>query len=197
MTDRDDRWSYFPPPDQVAGEPPVVEPRSWQQVVVQVARAAVAPMRTFLTTVAGTVLLGAPLALLWRAVANPPVIQRTASGPVPVAPESNQVFAVDGAFIVVTLVAGAIAGAFAWLLLRDRGPAGPFGLAGGGLLAAFVTVAVGKRLVIDDYLHSVCSDCLVYDGTLHLYSTAAVIVLPVAMLTAFALMTFFLDKRAP
>lgn len=188
VTDRGDPWSYFPPPDQVAGVPPVGQQRPWHEVLLP-------PVRTFLATVAVTVLLGAPLALLWRAVADPPVVERTASGPVPVAPESNQVFAVDGAFIVVTLVAGAVVGTLAWVLLRDRGPAGPFGLAAGGLLAAFVTAAVGKRFVVDDYLHSVCSDCLVYDGTLHLYSTAAVIVLPVAMLTAFALMTFFFDRR--
>lgn len=181
----DEQWAYFPPPDQ---QPmPAPPPVPWQQRVLPHAV-------TFGVTTVVLVLLGAPLALLWRAFATPPVVQRTASGPIPTAPESSQVFAVDGSYMVVTLVAGAILGALAWWWLRERGPAAPFGLAAGGLLAAQIMATVGRRMVVDPYLHSVCADCLVYDGTLHLQSTAAIVVLPVALLSAFAAATFFREK---
>lgn len=157
--------------------------------------------RTFGVTTAVLVLLGAPVTFLWKLVTPAAVVLRTASGPSPAAPESDQMFAVDGWFVVVTLVVGLVLGALAWRLLHRRGPAAPFGLAAGGLLAALVTSEVGKRLVIDDYLYRFCHSpdiqCLVYDGTLHLHSPAAVAVWPVAMLAAFAALVFALDRDPP
>ena len=185
-----DRWSFFPPPGE---HPPLWEPPPrppWIEVWKPHAA-------TFGLTAVVLVLLGAPFALLWRAVAPTAVVVRTASGPQPLAPESNQMFAVDGWFVLLSAVAGLVLGGVAWLLLRERGPAAPFGLAIGGLAAAAVAAAVGKRMVVDRYLHDVCGEgrCLVYDGTLHLHATAAIVVLPTAMLTAFALLSFFLEKE--
>lgn len=188
----DDRYSYFPPPHDVVPvwhEPPPAPPL----------RALVVPhLTTFGLTTAVLVLLGAPLALLWRLVAPTAVVLRTENGPYPEAPESDQVFAVDGWFVVVMLVVGVVLGAAAWYLLRDRGPAAPIGLAAGGLLGATVTAAVGRRLVVDQYLYDFCHApevrCIVYDGTLYLHATAAVVVLPVALLVGFLLMTFFFTE---
>lgn len=184
-------YSFFPPPDQVVApwDPPPPQP-FLQRLLPHAATGA--------GTAAVLVLLGAPLALLWRWATPVVGITRTATGPQPVAPESNQVFAVDGWFVVVSLIAGAVVGALAWLALHDRGPGVPFGLAGGGLMAAFVASFVGERMVVDRYLYDFCRradvDCLVYTGTLRLHATAAVVVLPVAMLGAYVAMTFFLDK---
>lgn len=185
-------FSYFPPDDlQVSPWDP--DPRGpWWLRVLPYAE-------VFGITTALVVLLGAPIALLWRAVTPVVGIRQTPGGPQPVAPESNQVFAVDGWFVLVSVVAGLVIGAVAWLLLRDRGPAAPFGLGIGGLLAAFVAARVGELLVVDRYLYDFCRgpdvDCLVYTGTLRLNSSAAVIVLPVAILTAFVALTYFLDKE--
>ena len=189
-----DQWSYFPPPGMAPTpwQPPVPEP-----LLPRLLRAGT----TFAATTGVVVLLGAPLALLWRAVAPTAVILRTADGPQPAAPESDQVFATDGWFVLVSLVVGAVVGALAWFALRSRGPAAPTGLAAGGLLAGLVAAAVGRRLVVDQYLYDFCHApgvrCLIYDGTLYLHATAAVVVLPAAMLTAFVLMTFVFDRRVP
>jgi hypothetical protein len=185
-----DRWSFFPPPGDY-GTPS--EPLPIEALLRPVLPHAL----TFGVTTAVLVLLGAPLALVWRVFAPAAAIQRTPDGPQPVAPESNQMFAVDGRFVLVSVVAGLLLGVLAYLLLRDRGPAAPFGLAVGGLLAAGVAATVGDRLVIDPYLYGFCSrgdvECLVYTGTLRLNSTPAVVVLPVALLVAFVGMLLFSD----
>lgn len=152
---------------------------------------------TFGITVCAAVLLGAPFALLWRAVAPTAAILHTAQGPQPVAPESSQMFATDGWFAVLAALAGLAIGGVAWLWLRRRGPSGPFGLAVGGTLAGLVAAAVGRRMVVDRYLYDFChqdAKCIVYDGTLHLHALAAVVALPVAMLVAYAALTVAFDK---
>ena len=185
-----DRWSYFPPPGDY--DTPF-EPMPIEALLGRVLSHA----RTFGVTTAVLVLLGAPLALVWRAFAPAAAIRRTPTGPQPVAPESNQIFAVDGRFVLVSLGVGVVLGAFSYLLLRERGPAAPFGLAIGGLFAAGVAARVGDRLVIDSYLYDFCRradvECLVYTGTLRLNSTAALVVLPVALLVAFVAMMLVFD----
>jgi hypothetical protein len=186
--------AYYPPPGtyvdwQPPPPPPPLKDRARETAV------------TIGGTVAVLVLLGAPVAFLWGLFAPVAAIAHTASGPQPVAPESSQLFAVDGWFAVVTLFAGAICGAVAWPVLRRRGPAAPVGLALGGTLAAFVTSAVGRRVVIDHYLYTFChakgARCLVYSGALHLHAVAAVVVWPVAMLAVFAALTLVNDRAAP
>jgi hypothetical protein len=191
VNDAADQWAYFPPPGLPARErdAPVAAPftQRWAP-----------PALTALGATVALVLLGAPLALLWRAFAPVVAVAHTAGGPQPVAPESNQMFAVDGRFVLVTLVVGALLGAASWYALRERGPAAPVGLAAGGLLAALVMSAVGRRIVVDRYLYDFCHGkdvrCIVYDGTLHLHATAAIVVLPVALLAAFMAMTFLFDQ---
>lgn len=196
----EERWSYFPPPGAAVTpwEPPLAP--ALPERALAFLKVLWPHARTFGVTTAVLVLLGAPLALVWRAVAPVAVVLQTENGPQPAAPESNQMFAVDGWFVLVMLIAGSVVGAFAWLALRDRGPGAPLGLAAGGLLAAAVTAEVGKMMVVDRYLYDFCHQpdvgCIVYDGTLHLHSTPAVVVLPVALLTGFVLMTFFFDTDA-
>jgi hypothetical protein len=162
-------------------------------------------VRTEVETVLGTValvtLLGAPVAFLWRSLAPRAEILHTASGPQPVAPESNQLFAVDGWYVVATLLAGLLCGLAGWVLLRRRGPAGPISLAAGATVAALVTKAVGGRLVIDRYLYDFCHgrdvQCLVYSGTLKLNAIAAIVVWPLAAMVVFAVLTLALDRDDP
>ncbi|HVF06774.1 MAG TPA: hypothetical protein VNA20_18200 [Frankiaceae bacterium] len=185
-------WAFFPPPGQY--------PTPWEPVVpVPFAERAKPHLLTFGMATAALTLLGAPLALLWRAVATPPVVLQTAAGPQPAALESDQVFAVDGWFVVVSLLAGAVVGAVAWLLLRNRGPAAPLGIAAGGIAAAAVAAAVGRRLVVDRYLYDFCDgpeiQCFIYDGTLRLHSLPALVVLPVALLAAFVVLTLAFDRE--
>jgi hypothetical protein len=187
------QWPYYVEPGTFPpnwGAPPPREPLSVRLVH---------DGSVFAAAVAGLVLLGAPFALLWRAVARPAEILHTASGPQPVAPESSQMFAVDGWFVVLSIVAGVVLGCVAWALLRGRGPAAPAGIAVGGVFAGLVASAVGRRMVVDRYLYDFCHKgdvrCFVYDGTLHLHAVAAVVVLPAAMLAAFAVLTMAFDRE--
>ena len=192
------------PPGDPGGWPP--PPGSWPDAwvpPVQQPREPLGPrLRAAAYTILGTVplvvLLGAPVAFLWRAVAPDVAILHTASGPQPVAPESSQVFGVDGWFVVVTLLAGLVTGGLAWLWLRRSGPAGVVALATGGLLAALVTDAVGRKIVTDRYLYDFChrkAHCLVYSGTLRLHATAAVVFWPAAALAVFALLTLVRQRE--
>jgi hypothetical protein len=188
---------YYPLPGEQLGPwvPPPAAPLSERL------RAATRESRVAAATAAYVALLGAPTAFLWRAFAPTVEIAHTASGPQPVAAESSQLFGVDGSFVLLTLAVGLVTGALAWLVLRRRGqtgPAGPFGLAAGGLLAALAASGVGRKMIVDRYLYDFChargARCFVYSGTLRLQSFAAVVVWPAAMLAAFAILTLFFTR---
>jgi hypothetical protein len=177
-------WAYYPPP-----RVPLA------QRLLATARAA----RDAAVVAAYVALLGAPVAFAWRAVVPAVQIAHSATGPQPVAAESSQIFGVDGSFVLVTLVVGLVAGALAWPVLRRRGPAGPVGIAAGGLLAALAAAGVGRKMVVDRYLYDFCQQrgahCGVYSGTLRLQSYAAVVVWPAAMLVVFAALTLLLTRE--
>lgn len=183
--------AYFPESGEVARAwtPPVREP--WQ---VLARRHAVAFLPAFLVLP----LFGAPVALLWRAITPHVGILRTPNGPVPTGGESDQFFAIDGWFVAVTLLAGLALGVLAWYAVRRRTGATPAGLALGGLLASAVTGAVGSRFVVDRYLYGFCrapnTRCTVYDGTLHLRASGALVVWPIAMLVAYAAMALIRER---
>lgn len=143
-------------------------------------------------------LLGAPVALLWRAVTPRVGFVRTASGPQSTAGETDQFFAIEGWFVVVTVAAGLLLGVLAWRLLRGRGPFGALGLALGGLAASGVAAIVGSRLVLDSYIYDYCRQpgftCDVYDGTLTLRAPVAIVAWPTAMLLTFAVLTLVRDR---
>lgn len=142
-------------------------------------------------------LLGAPVALLWRALAPRVGIARTASGPVPTSSESNQFFAIDGWFVIVTFAVGLVLGVVAWRFLRGRSPAAPAGVVLGSLVASATTAVVGARLVVDDYLHGYCRElsCSIYDGTLHLRMPAAVLAWPFATMLTFVALTLIRERE--
>jgi hypothetical protein len=91
-----------------------------------------------LTTV-GVVLLGAPLGLLWAAVAPPVDVVVGEGGSTRLADPLRDAFiAVDGTFLVLALLAGLLSGVLGWRLGRRFGPGVVVGLVVGGLLAAEV-----------------------------------------------------------
>jgi hypothetical protein len=103
-----------------------------------------------LVTVVVTVLVGAPVGLLWAALA-PRVDVVVAGADVQlVDPGSSGFIAGDAAFLAAALVAGLVAGIVAWRLGREHGPAVVVGLAVGGLIASYVAMQVGQQVGLDE-----------------------------------------------
>ena len=100
-------------------------------------------------TVAGAVtavvcvLLGAPVGLLWAAVA-PKVVVEVSGTAVKLASDASTFIAGDGWFLGVVFVAGLVTGLAAWALGRRYGPAVVVGLTVGGLLGAYVAARTGE-----------------------------------------------------
>ena len=93
-----------------------------------------------------TVLVGAPLGLLWAAAA-PKVDVVVAGDSVQLAePGSSAFIATDGYFLLAVAVAGLVGGVLAWRLAHPHGPAVVVGLALGGLAAAYVARIVGEQV---------------------------------------------------
>ena len=105
-------------------------------------------VRAGLLTVAVTVLVGAPVGLLWAALAPPVEVVIGAEGVQLVDRDSSAFIASDGYFAAAVLLAGMVGGALAWRLGSRHGPAVVPGLAVGGLLAAYVAMSVGG--LVDD-----------------------------------------------
>ncbi len=102
-------------------------------------------LRTSGALVAGCVLLGAPIGLLWSLVAPRLSVQLGPDGPAAQGLEGKAFIGADGTFLVVVVVAGLVTGVLAWLLARRGGPWTVLGLLVGGLLAAKVASVVGVR----------------------------------------------------
>ena len=89
------------------------------------------------------VLLGAPVGLLWAAVA-PKVVVEVAGTAVKLASDASTFIAGDGWFLGVVSAAGLLTGLAAWALGRRHGPGVVVGLTVGGLLAAYVAARTGE-----------------------------------------------------
>lgn len=100
--------------------------------------------RTGVLVVVGMVLLGAPVGLLWAAVA-PTVEVVLGDGTARlVDPNGDGFIAVDGVFLLLALAAGVVCGAVSWRLVRHPGTGVVVGLVVGGLLAAEVARRTGE-----------------------------------------------------
>jgi hypothetical protein len=98
----------------------------------------------FVGIVVAMVLLGAPVGLIWAAVAPHYTVVFEGGEPNYPLIESTKAFiGVDGSFAAVTLVAGAVCGLLGWRLARRSGPWTAVALAVGGVLAALVAARVG------------------------------------------------------
>ncbi len=102
-----------------------------------------------------TVLLAAPVGLLWAALA-PRVDVVIAGQDVQLAePGSSAFIAGDGAFLLAVTLAGLVGGVLAWRLARAHGPAVVLGLTVGGLLAAYVAMVVGQQVGLEEVQRAV------------------------------------------
>ena len=96
------------------------------------------------------VLLGAPVGLLWAALA--PRVQVVVAGEDVqlVEPGGSGFIAGDGYFLAAVLVAGLVTGLVAWRLGRAHGPAVVVGLTAGSLVAAYVAMKVGQQVGFEE-----------------------------------------------
>ncbi|MET8279151.1 DUF2567 domain-containing protein [Micromonospora sp. NPDC005174] len=108
------------------------------------------PLRT-VTTVLGAALalavLGAPLGLLWAALAPDTPVLKVAEGAIYAEPQPEQPIAADGWFSLLGVAFGVLAALALWFLLRRRrGPVGLLSAVLGALAAAPVAWQVGRRV---------------------------------------------------
>ena len=87
--------------------------------------------------------LGAVLGLVWAAWSPPGPRALVLPHGLLQADETEAWIAADGRFLVLTAVAGLLAGGLAWSYTRRRGPLMPAALAAGGLAGAALTALVG------------------------------------------------------
>ena len=93
-----------------------------------------------------TVLVGAPVGLLWAALA--PHVEVVVEGEQyqVVSSYGDDFIAVDGYYLAAVVLAGVVGGLLAWWLAARHGPAVVVGLTVGGLAAAWVVMAVGAQV---------------------------------------------------
>lgn len=102
-----------------------------------------------------TVLVGAPLGLLWAALAPRVDVSIQGRDVTLIQPGSNAFIAGDGAFLFAALLAGVVGGVLAWRLGRAHGPAVVVGLAVGGAVAAYVAMRVGQQVGLEEVQRAV------------------------------------------
>jgi hypothetical protein len=142
-----------------------------------------------LMTAAVTVLLGAPVGLLWTALAPHSHVSVEAGGAFIADAETEVFIAGDGWFVGITLLVGVLIGVLAWLVVRQSGPFVVVGLFVGGLAAAYVASKVGVR-VGQDMLEAVVHSNRpgTYRSNVALQATAAIAAWPLGAVAAFALL---------
>lgn len=140
-----------------------------------------------LATAAFTVLIGAPLGLLWSAVAPHSHALVEAGGAAFVADAETEVFiAADGWFLGLTLLVGVLTGVVAWLVARRSGPFVVVGLLVGGLLASYVASKVGVRIGQDALKAAIRSARPgTYTSNIALQTKIALVAWPLGALAAF------------
>ncbi len=141
-------------------------------------------------TVVVSVLVAAPVGLLWAAIA-PHVGVVVAAGEVNLADTYGDSFiAVDGYFFGAVLVAGLVGGLVAWRLGHRHGPAVVVGLAVGGVVAAYVAKTVGEQVGLQTLRDAVRAGGEgAFDLNVELKSLAALAGWPVASLAAYVAAT--------
>lgn len=143
---------------------------------------------TGLLTACYTVLLGAPIGLLWAALApHSHVVVEAGVQPYIADAESEVFIAGDGWFLGITLLVGIVTGVLAWLVARRSGPFVVVGLAVGGAVAAYVASKVGVRIGQDALASAVHAGRVgTYVGNVALQTKTALVAWPLGALAAFA-----------
>ena len=134
-----------------------------------------------------TVLVGAPVGLLWAAFA--PQVEVVVAGEQVqlVEPGSNAFIATDGFFLIAVTLAGLIGGVLAWRLAHAHGPAVVVGLTLGGLAAAYVAMVVGQQVGLAEVEQAVrAGQQGALELTVKLRAREAVVGWPVGALVGYA-----------
>ena len=148
-------------------------------------------LRAGATAAVVTVLLGAPVGLLWAALA--PRVDVVISGEnVQLAePGTSAFIAGDGFFLLAVLLAGAVGGLLAWRLGREHGPAVVVGLTVGGLAAAYVAMRVGGAVGLEEVQQAVAAgEQGALELSLRLRAREALVGWPVGALVAYVVASF-------
>ncbi len=103
-------------------------------------------LRAGLLTVVVTVLVGAPVGLLWAALAPRVTVEVSGEDVQVLDTYTDGFIAVDAWFLAAVVVAGLVGGVVAWWLGADHGPAVVLGLVVGGLAAAWIASRVGGEV---------------------------------------------------
>ncbi len=198
------------PPWQVPGHTGLVEPvgyaeqplppAGWRPVATERPSRVWPPSRpeivAGLGAVVGLAALGMLVAVAWRAIAPRLAFRIVSPGNgVPVVPETEQFFAADGWFVVLTLVVGALAAVLLWRVRSARGPTALLALAVGGFAGAVVTWKFGVVLApgpSDAALHQVGN---VVRTPLRLRALAALMAEPIAAVIVYLLFSGFAGRN--
>ena len=156
-----------------------------------------------LVTLAVTVLVAAPVGLLWAALAPRVQVVVGADGrPSLVDVYGDGFIADDGYFLGAVLLAGIVGGVLAWVLGRRHGPVVVVALAVGGLLAAYVAMSVGETVDLSSLQTQ--AQALARSGsqdilplTARLTSIQALVGWPVGSLLAYLGASLVIGERGP
>ncbi len=128
------------------GSPAAAPVEGWRTVLPERGASRLREDATrFVAVVAGIVLLGAPVGLLWSALAPRYTVVFDDKGEVsyPFIESTKAFIGVDGTYFAITALAGVLCGVAAWYLARRSGPWTVLALALGSVLAALVAARVG------------------------------------------------------
>jgi Protein of unknown function (DUF2567) len=96
--------------------------------------------------------LGAPLGLLWSAIAPDVPVVKTEEGGVLADPQPEQFIASDGSFAFLGLAFGVLAAVVVWLVLRRyRGPLGLVAVVLGAVAAGLLAWGIGRQIGLEEY----------------------------------------------
>lgn len=148
-----------------------------------------------LLTFVATVLLGAPLGLLWAGFAPRVDVVVEGQDINLVEAYTDSFIAADAYFLAAVLLAGVAGGLIAWRFGRGYGPAVVVALTLGGLVAAFVAMTVGEQVGRQALQEAVRAGGQgVFELTLELKARGALIGWPLGSLLAY-LAASLISKR--
>ena len=154
-------------------------------------------VRAGLVAAVVTLLVAAPVGLLWAALA--PRVDVVVSGTrVDLADSGSSAFiAADGSFLLAVALAGVVGGLLSWRLTRRPGPGVVLGLALGGLAAAYVAMVVGQQVGYDAVQTAVDGGVQgALELNLRLRAREALVGWPVGALVAFVLAALLRGRPA-
>jgi hypothetical protein len=175
-------------------------PAGWRPLATGRRTRPWAPTRREIMVGFGAVLvlaaMGLLVALIWWAVAPRLGVKVVAPGNlVQVAPETEQYFATDGWFVLLTLVVGVLAAVLMWRLRSVRGPTALVALALAGLAGAVVAWRFGTVLAPAPSEAELREAGRVVYPALRLRATSALVVEPIAAVIAYLLFTGFSGRN--